>query len=287
MKTLFFKVLTMNSVNKKHTNGRQVFKQLLNSTLLIMAIMSFASAQELTLSALDPYAKAPVRHPSNFVPADDIEPTPYFENKLWVEKAFVADNEGVLNGMKSQIQSWQDTEEYAKNWNVYSTGLYNTPESESRKKMLSSGFLKYADKRLAGEMKDAEEGSTMATMSKAHQALRPQANVGVSQNVKIKFRAKALQGEGKVIVENPWLEYETKYKVFNNNLSTSAGKSFKTIGFRASADYQVTDKNWAANFDQKLTEKWSTRLTSAQTNKEMAFSSESNRIIQLLFSQGW
>lgn len=282
----------MKNVNKKNMSDCQFFRQVSGLKVALTLVLSLSLsagllAQELSLKALDPYSKIQTRLPSNFVPNDDIEPTPFFENKLWIEKAFVADNAGGLNSMKSQIQNWQDTEEYAKYWNVKSTGLYNTPESDARKKMISSGFLKYADKRLAGEMKDAEEGSAMASVSKAHKALRPSAEVGMSQNIKFKFRARAIQGEGKVIVENPWLEYETKYKVFNNDLSSSAGKSFKTIGFRASADYQVTQKNWATNFDQKITETLSARVTSNQSSKNMAFSSESDRIVQLLYSQGW
>lgn len=284
----------MKKSNKNYTSTCQFFKQVSALKLSLLLSLSLgllpslqAEEQRFSLEALNPYSKIQARRPSNFIPSDDVQPAPFFENKIWVERAFAADNEGVLNSLKGNVRQWQDTEEYAKYWNLQTTGLYNTPDREVRQKMLEKTMLKYADKRLTGEMKDAEEGTPMASVNKAQKALRPQADVGLSQNVKFKFRAKALQGEGKIRVENPWFDYETRYKVFENNLATSASKNFKTIGFKASADYSVTDKNWATNFDQKITEEVTARVSSVQSNSEMAFSSDSDRVLQLLYSKGW
>ena len=282
----------MKTNNKNYMISCQIFKQLsvfkqLAFVSLSLAFSTVAMAQHLSLEALNPYSKIQNRQPSNFVPSDDVQQAPFFENKLWVEKAFAQDNEGVLAGMRGNIQSWQDTEEYAKYWNLQTIGLYNTPESDVRKKMFEKTMLKYADKRLTGEMKDAEEGSPMASVNKAQRALRPQSEVGVSQNVKFKFKARVLQGEGKVIVENPWIDYETRYKVFGNGLYTSASKNFKTIGFKTGADIAVKDKNWTAFFDQKITEEVSARVTSSQASNQMMFDSASDSVFQLMYSKGW
>ncbi len=282
----------MENNNKKYMIRCQIIKQLsvfkqlaFVSLSLLFSTVSFA--QHLSLEALNPYSKIQTRVPSNFVPSDDVQPAPFIENKLWVDKVFVQDNEGLLANMRGNVRSWQDTEEYAKYWNLESTGLYNTPEEEARKKMFEKTLLKYADKRLTGEMKDAEEGSPMASVNKAQRALRPQAEVGVSPNIKFKFKARALQGEGKVIVENPYFDYETRYKVFTNNLYSSASKNFKTIGFRTGADVAVTEKNWTAFFDQKITEEVSARVTSSQSPNQVMFSSDSDSVFQLMYSKGW
>jgi len=223
------------------------------------------------------------RSPAHFVPNDDVDPQPIVENRLWLQDVFVKDDEGHLDATKNQIAEWQEKEEYAQNWNVQSTGLYNTPEEKEKKAYFNRQMLKYADKRLAGEVKNSEKGSVMQSVGQAQKALAPTTEVGITQNIKVKFRARVLQGKAMMKIENPYVDSETEVKA-SGAVHTKVEKNLKSIGLIAGVDYAVTEKTWTARFDKTLTERISARVSSVQTDKTMAFSANSDRIVQLMYS---
>lgn len=290
---------TLNKIHLSSSKNRLLFRHLFTqlqfnaikasciSTLLLFLPLTMALADPvLQLKQLDPFFQTQTRNPANFIPNDDVDAMPFVKNKPWIENFIAPDNEGVLVGMTAQLKNWQDIEEYRDAWNLKSTGLYNTPTSQSRISMVQSNILRYADKRLAGEVKNAEEGSTLAAVGKAQQALRPQAEMG-NETFKLKFKAKVLQGESRLVFINPWLEQETQYKIFQNTLSTSIGKDFKTIGIKTNAQYQMTEKRWVASVDKQITEAIKANISSAQADKNMAFSSNSDKTFQFIYSRGW
>jgi hypothetical protein len=223
------------------------------------------------------------RAPAHFVPNDDVDPQPIVENRLWLQDIFTKDDEGHLDATRNQISEWKNTEEYAQNWNVKSTGLYNTPDEKEKKSYFNRQILKYADKRLAGEVKNSEEGSVLQTVGQAQKALAPSTQVGVSQNVKIKFRARVLQGKAMMTIENPYIDHETEVRA-SGSVNMKTEKNLKSIGLLAGVDYAVTEKTWTARFDKKITERISARISSIQTDKTMAFSADSDRIVQVMYS---
>jgi hypothetical protein len=228
-------------------------------------------------------AQGTKRAPAHFVPNDDVEPQPIVQNHIWLQDVFVKDDEGHLDATRNQIAEWSEKEEYAKNWNVKSTGLYNTPEEKEKKSYFNRQMLKYADKRLAGEVKNSEEGSVMQSVGQAQKALAPSAQVGISKNVKVKFRARVLQGKASMAIENPYLDHETEVKT-SGSVNMKTEKNLKSIGLLAGVDYAVTEKTWTARFDKTITERISARVSSSQTDKSMAFSADSDRIVQVMYS---
>ncbi len=115
------------------------------------------------------------------------------------DNMFAEDDAGVMKDMKTNLSNWEKTEEYARVWDLQRTGLYVTPTSSEKGKYISKRLLRYADKRLSGEMKKADEGSTLHKVSRVEKNLRPNASVNMSKNFGLKFKARVLQG--KAIVE--------------------------------------------------------------------------------------
>ncbi len=90
-----------------------------------------------------------------------------------------------------------------------------------------------------------------------------------------------------MFVVNPWINYETNYRVFSNTLTTSAGKEFKSVGVKMGADYEVTQRRWVASVQKNISEKVAAKVSSYQSEKEMAFTHNTNRVFEVVFSQGW
>lgn len=237
------------------------------------------------LQGLNPFAKSNTRGPSNFVPNDDIEPLP-FENRKWTQDILVEDDAGVLSDMRSKFMGWKKTEDYARNWNIESTGLFKVPTEQKRKEFFNRRILKYADKRFSGEVKNAERGSTLHRVGKVHKALRPQTTASITDNIKVRFKARVLQGKIIMKVENPYLEYESSVNA-DGRVRMHAKKDFKQLQLKASMDYDAMEEEYVARVDRPLTQKLTARVSSAQNHRKVAFSGQSNKTVELLFNHSF
>lgn len=184
-----------------------------------------------------------------------------FEQKATVKYIFAEDDAGVMRGMRDSLSSWEQTEEYAHKWHLESTHLYNTPTTSQKSSYLSTYMLKYADKRFAGEMKNAEEGSALYSVGKVEKSLRPNASVGVTKNVSIKFKARVLQGKAIMDVKNPWVECSATVKA-NGKTNVLTKKDFKELGTSTGVEYNVNESQWIAFVDQEITQNIKARVSS-------------------------
>jgi hypothetical protein len=181
------------------------------------------------------------RAPANFIPDDEIEPEPVQE-KIWLQTLLIADDSGVLNGMKKEITAWEELREWRDLWDVESTGLYYVPSAAEKKSWFERMLLKYADKRLAGEVRNAEEGSTLHQVGQVQKALKPKAEVGISENIKVKVRGKVLQGLVVVNVINPWVDSYANVNI-EGDVDIHVNKKINQLGLDTGIDYNVTDRS--------------------------------------------
>ena len=75
---------------------------------------------------------------------------------------------------------------------------------DEKKKYLEKNILRYMDKRLTGEIKRADKGTTLHRMGQVKKTLRPQTRVKLSENYRLRFRAKVLRGFMRMKFENPF-----------------------------------------------------------------------------------
>jgi hypothetical protein len=87
------------------------------------------------LKMLNPSYRVRGRGPSNFVPDDEIQPLP-LENKTWTQQILVEDDAGVLKGIQKDLSKWQEKQDYAKAWNLESTGVYDVESVDTKKAYL-------------------------------------------------------------------------------------------------------------------------------------------------------
>jgi hypothetical protein len=176
------------------------------------------------------------------------------------DNMFAEDDAGVMRDMKASLDSWGSTEEYARTWNLQETGLYNTPTTSQKAKYISKKMLRYADKRLSGEMKKADEGSTLHSMSRVEKNLRPNAAVNLSKNFGFKFKARVLQGKVIVDVKNPWVECNATVGV-NGKAKLITRKEFKEVGMASGAEFSINDSTFLTYIDQQVTDNVKARLS--------------------------
>lgn len=268
----------------KRQNSKQMVKGLpvgwiaLVAALMFLANNSFAEEyvleREKLVQSINPKksiasSKSAGRAPANFIPDTEIEPVP-MENRIWLQNVLMEDTHGVLASIRSDIHSWEVTEEYARNWSLESTGLYKTPDDERKKAVLSKKILRYFDKRLSGEIKNSEEGSTLHTVGQVHQTLRPNTEVGISKKIKVKFKARVLQGRAIMHVENPWVDVNANIKA-TGEVSVHFHKNIEELGIQTALDYNAREGQYIARVDRRLTETITARISSSQSDEKMMF----------------
>lgn len=206
------------------------------------------------------------RHPAS-APDEEVMTLPSFD-KPFLLSVFAEDDSGVMSRTRSELRSWEETEQYAKTWHLESTGLYKTPSSEFKQRLLSKRLLDYADKRLNGEMKNAEEGSALHSVGQVEKSLRPNAEVGVSRQVSIQFKVRALQGRATMEIKNPWVECITTLNS-NGRMTVLTKKDFKSLGLTSGVEYRTYESQWIAYTDKEITQNIRARISSTQNNQSI------------------
>lgn len=253
---------------------------------LVMLVLAFCvslghAEDNLSFKELNPYKQSRIRRPANFIPDDNIEPMP-LQHRIWIEKVFIHDNAGIVDRMHNEISAWENVQEYRELWDLDSTNLYKTPDNSAKRSYFEKNMIKYFDKRLAGEIQNAEKGSALQTVGRVQKALKPQAEVSVIPNMKLKFKAKVAQGEGVVKVVNPYMNYETILNV-NGHIDMIMSKRIDIIGVDAQINYDVKEGVYTAFLDKRISDNVTTRLSSTQPDDHLFLTENSDNTIQVFY----
>ncbi len=218
----------------------------------------------LTLASVSVFSTEVRKNQVKRVPASAFEEevlTVPLEQKAMVKTVFAEDDAGVMVGMKNDLAAWEDKEDYAKKWHLESTNLYKVPTTHEKTIYISKNLIRYFDKRLAGEMKNAEEGSTLHKVGRVEKSLRPNATVAVSKYISFKFKVRVLQGRAIMEVKNPWVDCNATVNA-RGKAKLLTKKDFNQLGASTGVEYNVNEAQWVAFIDQEITKNIKARISS-------------------------
>ncbi len=221
------------------------------------------------------------RGPASYVTRDDIEAVP-IEIRSWTADVLVEDSAGVLGRIGSTFADWNRRREYARLWNLESTGYHNTPGEEHRESFLKRQFLRYLDKRVTGGIKQAGRDSGLAQIARLQDALRPNTEASISKNIKLKFKAKILRGRLTMRVENPWVDYSTDFTV-TGEVEMWVRKKIEAIDVTASLNYRPLENMFVAELNHPLSQNILARLSARQP----ASGQKMNNSLHLMYNKGF
>lgn len=240
---------------------------LLNSLLMIYAHPLFAAEDFVT-----------IRKPSSFVSTDEVIVVPRAQDS-WYEGTMVDDDSGVMNSMRVDFRREQEQDNYARQWGLKSTGMYNGTTREAKQARVFRDMLSYTDKRLSGEIRRAEKGSNLHRVGQVQSALQPNTTVGLFEGYSIKFQMRAIQGKGTIRLKNPYVDTYL-------DVTLGGRREFVTekkwgFGLRTAINARIDQNYYFTTIEQRLTETITASLVSQQSMNNAAFSPQSDRRIQL------
>lgn len=225
-------------------------------------MMNFAKASEYVLRK-NVTEESNSRGPASLIPSDHVQMSP-IEEDIWLNTILVEDEKGVLKGMVHDFETWNEKERYAQMWNLESTGLYQTPTDDQKKNYLSKRALKYLDKRISGEVKNAKKGSKLHRVGKVQESLKPNTSVDVSPNMRLSFKSRILDGEAIMVMVNPYFENSTTLD-YKGNLNINMAKKFEDLKLSTRFQMNVARGEWELHCDRPIIGKWQGRITARNT----------------------
>lgn len=225
------------------------------------------------------------RAPANYIPDDDFS-VAYYENEIWLSKVFVKDDAGVMDRMKNDFTAWEKQEEFERLWGVTPLDKFKTPTRQAKINYFNRNLLRYADKRLAGEVKKSEKGSTLNKVGQVQKTLRPSSQVQIAGKVKLKFKARLLQGKASVALENPYVENNIEFKA-DGSINMTVKKNISMLKLTAQAKYDVQKEHYFTEFSRPLNSKTVAKVSSHQNSKTAPFSNDSDKRVEVFFSHSF
>lgn len=220
------------------------------------------------LESLNPYSTIGVsRAPANLIPDDDIGSVP-FAQKGFIQRLFVEDNSGVLEGLRDDVQSWHEVEEYVHYWNLESTGIYESPDDDRKQRHLERQFWRYLDRRLSEEIDNASEGSALHTAGRLEDAVRPESSeVNFSDDYRLRFRVRPLRGQMAIQLENPFVDHELIVSA-SGRADMKISRDLAFIDSHASFNYHIDKGYTVAQLSKKLSNHITGRITHYSPGRE-------------------
>lgn len=223
----------------------------------------------------------PSRAPSGFASGERPAPRPV-RAAGWGANLFAEDDAGVLKSTKKQMRAWRRTERYRSLWGLASRGPYRVPGSEEQKRLLQRNLVKYADKRLSGELKRAEEGTALHRVKKVEQALAPKVEARIVKNVRLRFKARVLQRKARIIVANPYLTSDVVL-LTSGKATARLGKDFKRLGVSGNLEYDLGGGRQTAVVQKRLTGSVTASISSSQPAGQAPFLQGGERTLRLTY----
>jgi hypothetical protein len=236
------------------------------SMFLLIAVISFSSLAKEVLVEPTKETSYIVRKIAS-TPDEEVLTVPNYDRPLLLS-IFTEDDAGIMAMMRKSVSDWDHKEEFTKNWKLENIDIYKAPNESDKRKHILNKLLKYADKRLSGEIRNAEEGSTLHTVGKVEKSLRPNTEVSISKLVSLKFKARVLQGKAIMEVRNPWIDCSTTFAA-SGTIKVLTKKDFKELGLSSGVEYGATNSEWVAFVDKEISENIKARLSSTQKDQSI------------------
>lgn len=157
--------------------------------------------------------------------------------RSWYEAFYEDDSRGILSKVKNSMNDWSYMDEIVENHDLPNEVRGNLKE---RRKFITSSMLKFFERKVSEEGRRSDGNYTFVAMAKMNNGLRPGSTIGVSDFFKFKFRGKLLQGNGTMVIVNPYLDFNIQYDV-RKGAFVEGSKKFEDLDITSTINYNVKE----------------------------------------------
>ncbi len=255
---------------------------------------------DITLHDLNPYnVKKVGRKIAHFIPDDDVVVIPIETTVLLIDNVMKPDDSGILERVQRNMEEWDKREQFLVDWHLQSTEISEIPDLDresidtsaipdidEKRKYIAKMMVKYADKRISGEIKKAPDGSSLAKVRSVQKVVRPNMKIRFNKNFRIRLKIRILQGKNYIILENPYVKVKTLVR-FNGNVYSEITKEFKDISLNSSIKFNAVNGSYKMSLNKRMTKNVNAIISSEQDDKYLPGSSSADNIIKFTYNNSF
>jgi len=223
------------------------------------------------------------RIPQNFVPDTDM--FAIYEEEGFIQDMWTNDYSGALEELKLRVDSWRHNEQYISNYGLSNFDQGAHPTMDQKRRVIEKGLLRYLDKRIMHKVKHAPKKSSLSKVRSARKALRPSSTAEISENFKVKLRAKLLQGRGNILFLNPWVDASAQFSL-SGKMEFRLAKEFQAPQILTQVTVNFQSEEWTALMQKSIRESIKAQFLAIQPTKSMALDNADRRI-QLIYQKSF
>ena len=116
--------------------------------------------------------------------------------------------------------------------------------------------------------------------------MNPKAEIALFGKIKIKTKARILEGRAIFQVKNPWakVNFSTNLK---GNMDMEVARDIKALKLKTALHYKMSEGHWSVAIDRSLTQNLRARISSSQSDKNLAFGKNSKQNFELTFGKSF
>lgn len=194
----------------------------LKTTILKVLLVAMALKSSLSFSA---------EYPSN----ENVGVSPLYI-RSWYQAFYEEDDRGTLSKIKNSMSEWDYMDQLVENHDLANEVRGNV----NRRKFITENMLKFFERKISEEGKKPEGNYTFMAVAKMNNGLRPAASIGLSNTFKFRFKGQLLQGNGTVIVVNPYLDFNVKMDLRKGTF-VEGSKKLETLNVTSTVNYNLKD----------------------------------------------
>jgi hypothetical protein len=147
--------------------------------------------------------------------------------------------------MKETVDGWNFIDEIADNHDLPNEVR---GDLKARRKYLTSNMLKFFGRKVSEEAKNPEGNQTMVAVAKINST---SPSVGLSDSFKLKFRGKFLQGNGTMLVINPYLDFSVQMDI-SKGAFVEGSKKFEELDLNSTLNYSLKEQMASFKVDRDI-----------------------------------
>jgi hypothetical protein len=165
------------------------------------------------------------------------EPLPAVEgsSRSWIQAINEDDNRGTLSAMRESVDKWNFIDEIADNHDL---PIEVRGDIKERRKYVTSNMLKFFERKVSEEGRNPEGSEAFVAMAKINSGLKPSSTLGFSDTFKLRFKGMLLQGNGTMLVVNPYMNFSLKMDL-SKGAFVEGSKHFEEIGVNSTLNYSL------------------------------------------------
>ena len=168
--------------------------------------------------------------------------------RSWYHAFYEEDSRGTLSNLKDSLNNWSYMDEMVENHDL---AKEVQGDIKGRKSFITNSMLKFFERKVSEEGKKSDGNYTFVAMAKMNNGLRPGSTIGVSDTFKFKFRGKLLQGNGTMVVVNPYLDFNIQFDV-RKGAFVEGSKKFEDLDITSTLNYNLKEHLTSFRVDREI-----------------------------------